>query len=437
MKEATSAREELRRAGQHFLSQVIGLASGTILGQALVILTVPVLTRLYSPAEFGAFAVFSAVWAGIAVAACLRMELAIPLAGTAREVGSLTTLCAYSSLLVGGAWLILGSALMHWLPAYTGGLSWGVFVMLPAAGTIWVASQRTAWAMAIRSGKFGSIGQAKIRQSIGMVGVQVGLGWLGAGVIGLCGGSVVGQGASAGYLRRKVKAPPMIQYLARACGRKGQPRLRTLLYRFRRFPLWSGPAEFASALSLSAPAVLIGVFYSAAAGGYVLLAMKLIGLPMKLVGKAIGDVHHGDTAAAVRGDPTAFGASFRFAIGTAALVGAVAALVLIAQGERLFRIAFGDEWISSANIAIALVPVMLARLLYGSVGGTWVALERLRTEFLLSSVRLLGVVGSMVTAYLLGLDEMGAIWSYSVVVSAIYIVGTIVAWSALEPSRKP
>ena len=62
-----------------FARNVLTLASGTAVAQLLLALAVPVLARLYTPAEYGVLAVYSSTLTVLVVAASLRYETAIPL----------------------------------------------------------------------------------------------------------------------------------------------------------------------------------------------------------------------------------------------------------------------------------------------------------------------------------------------------------------------
>ena len=62
-----------------FLKAVSILAGGTAFAQILGILTLPILTRLYSPEEFSVFAIYSAILGAITVISCLRFDIAIPI----------------------------------------------------------------------------------------------------------------------------------------------------------------------------------------------------------------------------------------------------------------------------------------------------------------------------------------------------------------------
>ena len=68
------------------------LAGGGALAQALPLLLGPLLTRLFTPAEFGQYHLFAAVAANLAVVACGRYEFALPMAADAGEADSLRRL---------------------------------------------------------------------------------------------------------------------------------------------------------------------------------------------------------------------------------------------------------------------------------------------------------------------------------------------------------
>ena len=67
-------------------------ASGTAVAQLLLALAMPVLTRLYTPADYGALAVYSSMLTVLVVVASLRYEPAIPLPEDEMTAGSLLVL---------------------------------------------------------------------------------------------------------------------------------------------------------------------------------------------------------------------------------------------------------------------------------------------------------------------------------------------------------
>jgi O-antigen/teichoic acid export membrane protein len=71
-----------------FARGVAIMTAGTALGQGLVVVLAPLLTRLYTPTDFGVLAVYGSVVSLVAVVASLRYELAIALPGRDKAVAA-------------------------------------------------------------------------------------------------------------------------------------------------------------------------------------------------------------------------------------------------------------------------------------------------------------------------------------------------------------
>ena len=82
------------------------LVGGTAFAQALTILVLPILTRLYTPDDFSLLAVYTAILAIVSSVACLRFEIAIPLPSSDDVAIRLVCLALLSVVAVTGASLI-------------------------------------------------------------------------------------------------------------------------------------------------------------------------------------------------------------------------------------------------------------------------------------------------------------------------------------------
>src|SRR3954464_573016 len=83
-----------RLRGGTYASAVLHLGGGTAGAQALILLTAPLLTRLYSPAEMGRFGVLLAFVAFTSVVVNLRFDMAIVSARTDIEADGLLAISA-------------------------------------------------------------------------------------------------------------------------------------------------------------------------------------------------------------------------------------------------------------------------------------------------------------------------------------------------------
>lgn len=99
-----------------FFRKLLTLASGILAGQLMVVASAPLLTRLFTPAEFGLFAVFSAITAITGIAICLRLEFAVPVVGSDDEAAALMTgailVATINTILVSLLVFLLGPSLV-------------------------------------------------------------------------------------------------------------------------------------------------------------------------------------------------------------------------------------------------------------------------------------------------------------------------------------
>jgi len=335
-----------------FLRSVLVLVSGTALGHGITAASMPVLSRLYGPADFGLLAVFASCLGILSVIACLRFELAIPLPKSTQESGDLLRLslvcCAALSLLIGlPVWLwpapiakLLGQAA---LAPYLGLLPLGVLL----AGSY---SAFQFWH--VREKRFSWLAQTRVGQSAGSAATQIGMGIAGIGPIGLLLGHVMNTGvacvALGGALRRAEPWPTV-------------SRLRQLARTYRRFPLWSTPEALANSAALHIPVILIAAAVAPAEAGYLTMALFVIQAPMSLIGTAIGHVYVSQAPAALReqrlGPFTAevFSGLWRAGAGPLLALGILSPL--------LFEPVFGDGWSRAGWLVTWMTPWFIAQFL--------------------------------------------------------------------------
>ena len=60
-----------------FIRAVAVLVGGSAIAHGITAVALPVLTRLYTPADFSVLAVFSGILSVVSVAACLRFDIAV------------------------------------------------------------------------------------------------------------------------------------------------------------------------------------------------------------------------------------------------------------------------------------------------------------------------------------------------------------------------
>ncbi|WP_333710546.1 lipopolysaccharide biosynthesis protein [Malikia spinosa] len=270
-----------------FARNVGVLSGGTALTQAVGVLTLPLITRLYTPADFSTLAIFTSIVSIASVAICLRLEIAIPMPEKDEDAANLlalalafctilSTLAAVLSWLFGNA---LSSAINHPnLEQYA--------LMMPLG--IWLSGIYTTiqfWFT--RKKRFPAIVKTRISQTFGSVITQLGFGLTGiSGATGLIIGQIISL--SAGILglirfawRNDESAKNSIRF----------SEMKRVLKAYQSYPKYSTFEALANIAAIQAPIIIIGAFSLGPEAGYLLLAMKAASIPMGLIGGAISQVY--------------------------------------------------------------------------------------------------------------------------------------------------
>lgn len=387
-----------------FARQLAVLAGGTAFGQALLFLVAPVLTRLYTPADYGVLAVYSSILGVVSVVACLRFELVIPLPAeetdAANLVGVSLGIAGLVSLVTGaGVWLVTALDLF---PDHVDQL--GVWIWLLPLSVFWTGWYQTLSAWGIRRSAFGRVAKTRVTQSVSQIAVQLGLGFLGNGPGGLILGQIAGQTGGSGTLanlafREDRTAFSGISWAAMSGGVK----------RYGKQSAYATVAALLNSMGLQLPILLLTSAYTTTVVGLFGLGQRLFALPLDLVGRSVAQVYLSRAAELARGNVRELATLFRV-IATRLFMVATVILVPVALiAPWLFSVAFGATWYEAGVFVRIMAANFVGQFVMVPLSHTLVVLERQDLLLLWNTVRVILVAGSLMTAKALGLSASGAI----------------------------
>lgn len=321
------------------LRATLTLLTGSVLAHALPLLLGPVLTRLYTPGDFGQYALLWAVATNLAVVACARYEFALPLEKKPQGAALLMALCARLLLATTAASTLLALVLLFWrgmTPAW----------LLPA-GVLAIGATQWLTLWATRSQRFGLLSAARLVQQGGGAVLQVLLGLFKAGPVGLLAGPIVAGLGAAWLLAR-----PAPQGGWRRLVRQPLPRLKAMAARHRDFPLYNTPHAFIGALQDTLTLLLIAAWAGDAAAGFWALALRYLKAPATLLGGALSQALYPQLLQA-RSAAEARSLVRRTMLALAVLAAPLAAVLLL-WGPDLFTWIFGAQWSGAGALARGL-----------------------------------------------------------------------------------
>jgi len=333
-------------ARSRFTRNALTILVGTVLAQVFPLVASPVLTRMYTPDDFGVFGLFYSLSLMLSVLASLRFNVAVVLPADRQAAAQLVGVGLASTL--GVSLLVLGIALfageplsdLMGVPEFAPYMPWVVL-----AGAL-LSAYSVGYAWMNRESMFRSMAASRVVQTGGVTLAQLAAGAAGAGSIGLVGGLLAGQVAGNVLPAKAVKEP---------LGMVTKNGLREQAKRYRRFPALSMPADLINSAANQLPVILLTSFFGLAVAGLYNLTVRVAAAPAQLLQTAVLDAFR-QRAASDFAETGSCRPIFLKTLAMLTALGILPAVLLFTFGPDLFSIIFGEEWREAGEYARLLVP---------------------------------------------------------------------------------
>ena len=417
-----SVRERLSRLipRGRFARRLALLSGGTLFGQLLLLAATPLLTRLFTPEEFGLFGVLSALNGIFGLVMAGRYEFAIPLADKDDEAAALVVLACLVTVCLTLLSLVLVWSVGDVLAQLTNmpelaPLLWLVPPILLVTG---LGHPFDYWS--IRRGTMRLNGISRVVQYGGQAASQTALGVAGTGPVGLA----VGYGL--GYLGRLalflVKLPAADR---RVIGAARLPRVRNLAWSHRRYPIFTASSSLLKSSNQFLPTILFAILYGPAVAGAFNLAQRLLTMPVRLLSNSASQVF---LAEAAKLPPADVMRLFVRTVPRFLGLGLLGMSPLLIAGPALFGWAFGEPWREAGALAQALVAAQLARFIAIPVSQTFNVFARQDLDFKASLLNGMALVASFSLIAWMQPSAYAAVLLYSLAMAVGQLVTLGLAW---------
>jgi O-antigen/teichoic acid export membrane protein len=397
-----------------FLKNVSIMLTGAAAGQCVSVALAPVLTRIYSPQQFGVLRVYTAVLSILVVRGSLRYELTLPLANSEEDAINLVAVCGCTLLgmttLIGIlAFAVPESLVKDIWPTPIYWLRVNVYCGLLVLGFFCLGAYYIALYLATRQGAFRAIARTRVNQGVAGPLTQIGLGLGGAGAPGLVIGSILGQ--SVGTFGLVYRVLNERRQLLRGISWQ---RMRALAWRYRRFPMiasWAALIDTAGGNQLLF--LMVSTVYSARIAGFIFLADRVVARPLTLIGTSILQVFVGEAGRTASSDPAKLQARFYQVTSRQFLLAAVWILLCNVAATALFPTIFGADWSDAVIYLRAMSIGYLAQLVVMPVFHTLQILEKQALAAAWQLGRLLLILSVFAVSIHENLTAPWAVFSYS------------------------
>lgn len=326
-----------------FGRNVLTLMTGTVIAQAIPIILTPILTRVYTPENFGILAIYMTIISIIGIIITGRYELAIVLPRSNKAALDIFSASLYISSTITIASLILvyffwsditellnQPVLTYWI--YSAPII-GFIVGLQQILTYWK----------IRQKNFKSISASKITQSLTSSLSQVLFGLVNFGPRGLIIGYIFGLTLSTIPLLKKNNI---------TLG-KNKLRIIRLLKKYIKFPTFNLTNALLDSFRNSSIIFLITLYFGLHHLGLYILAWRMLALPVSLISASIAEPYYQKISTLKANETHTLTLTI---IKKLAIISSAVYLAIFFLSPTIFELFFGDEWREAGEMASVMTP---------------------------------------------------------------------------------
>jgi len=404
-----------------FYRNIVVVAGGNITARLIGIISAPIITRLYLPADYGIYSIFLSIFGIAGSLATLRYSVTIPIAESEKLSDNILKLCFFitSSL---SLLLVVCVALFGDFFAAKYNTNriipylWFIPIVFFCTG---IYEALNNWAL--REKRFSLITRTKIRQSTSSAAVKIGLGALGVSPLGLFIGQIADSAAGIGSLFSKLRQvkPSFFKHLS-------WHEIKFAAKRYKKFPLVQSWSQLLLALGAQLPVLLLGSFYGAKAAGIFGLANSMINLPMDLIGQSVAQVYYAEISKYGKNNPQKIYNLSVSIIKKLFWIGLIPVGIIALFGPWIFETIFGTEWYDAGLYARYFSMVILTRFISSPLVSIFNVFEKQVLQLILNILRVILVTLIFTISHFLDFDANSAIILYSTIIPLYSLLGLYV-----------
>lgn len=409
-----------------FMRKSAIVASGQALGLVVAVLASPILSRLYSPRDFGLLAIYVTLIGVMSTIATLRYENAIPLPKDERLAQALATLSKWSvllnSLLMTGAAALFGESLDRVVFRSQD----APFTWLLALSVALFAACEIHNAQLIRDSRFSDLAKIRIMFAVSCLATQltVPLVWK-SGPIGLLLGQIGGYAGELAFAWLAAsghsKAPSRFDLAA----------LRRAAADYRMYPMYDVSSSLLRILAVNGQALLIAWLYGPVTAGYLLLAQRLLSSPLSAISFSVSRVYYSEAAKLTREAPKELRHLFISTLLRLTLLTTPPLAIACLAAPGTFTFLFGEPWYAAGLFCSILCPLTLLRVLAFVIAPTLDVVNRQGLRLVRELICAACMMAGVACARWLRWSETSAVIFSTALCCVGYLVAIAITWRAL------
>lgn len=403
-----------------FVRNVLTLMTGTTIAQAIPIAVTPILTRIYTPDDFGVFALFIAITAIAGAIANGQYEQAILLPKSDDDAINLVVLGVVIATIFSLVLLVIVLFFKTDISNLSGNKEIENWLFLIPLSTLLVGFYNSLNFFNIRKKKFKNVSISLVSRSIGLSSSQLIIGLIALGPIGLIVGQIISYFTGNMMLYKTLKEAKKNVVIS-----KNNVKKQAIIY--KKFPIFSLPSIFINAINLNIINFLISSIFSLTTLGFYSLTQRIVGIPARVIGNSFSQVYF-QKASQEYNDKGSTEIIFIKTLKKLVLISIPIFLILFLVAEPIFAFVFGDEWRLSGSFAKILIPMAAIRFVSSALSNTLAIHQKQQFGLIINLLLLITTISIFTYSKFNNIDFLYVLTLYAIALSIEYLLFIVLYW---------
>ncbi|HDP2494026.1 type 8 capsular polysaccharide synthesis protein Cap8K [Staphylococcus aureus] len=381
------------------------LSSG--IAQVILIITTPIITRLYSPTEFGEFTIFSNIAMILIPIINARYDLLIVNTKNDRSANILSQISFLISLLI-LLILIPIFAISAWL--YPNFILDFIFIII----MLFLVSLTNIFTNYLnKERKYKVLSLINVFRAGSMALLQIIFGLLALGSLGLIIGFSLSYiaGITLGYKTFKKHFNIV----------RDKEETKALFLENKNQLVYSTPSILLNSLSFSVVVFCIGILYTNTEVGIYGMAIRVLGIPVTIISLGLSKIFMQQA-----NDYYIEHGNFRNLLLKFSSILVIVSIILYVPlylfSEELVNILLGHSWVDAITVIKIVIPLFVIRLIVSTVSLSVIVLQKQQLELILQALFLIGTTVTFVISKMLNLTFLNFVSINTVVLIVSYMI---------------
>ncbi|MCF6306853.1 MAG: oligosaccharide flippase family protein [Flavobacteriaceae bacterium] len=411
-----------------FSKNVLTLMTGTTISQAIPIAITPILTRLYSPDDFGILALFMSITAVLGVVANGKFEQAIMLPNTEKEALSIVYLSVIISSIFSILLLVIVLIFKSKIASLLGNSKIENWLLFIPISVLFIGLFNSLKIYNIRIKNFKLVSVSMVTKSSGLVVTQLGIGFVKSGALGLIIGQLVSYIAGNLQLLKTIVKNNLFKNTF------DKNNIKLVTKKYNRFPKYTLPGSLLNSLTINSISFLIVAIYTTSILGFFSLAKRLLSLPSMVIGGSISQVYFQKLSETKNKEGNTLKVFTKF-LTRLLLVSLPIYTVAYFIVVPTFKFFFGEEWIIAGEYAKIIVPLACAGFVSSTLSSTLHVFQKQQITLFIQATQFITILIVFWVSNLYQFNFIKTLSVYSIIFTFEYMIFALVYWQIVKKNN--